>query len=83
MKLTYDRGLNVAYLRLRPAGTGIRTIQVNPELNVDLAPDGRVCGIEFLNANEQLGRTDDGRLVLHDATTGTETSLPLRPAAAE
>jgi uncharacterized protein YuzE len=54
MKLTFDGTHNIAYLRLRPRGAQVETIRVSDELNVDLAPDGSVYGIELLNANEQL-----------------------------
>lgn len=77
MKLTYDRDRNIAYLRLRPNGTDVETIQVSDELNVDIAPDGSVYGIELLNANEQLRGADQGKLVLVDETAGKEVELPL------
>jgi len=79
MKLTYDPKRNIAYLRLRPRGTEIETIRVSDELNVDIAPDGSVYGIELLNANEQLRSADGGRLVLVDEQ-GRETSVPLSAA---
>jgi uncharacterized protein YuzE len=77
MKLTYDRDRNIAYLRLRPKGSEVETIQVSDELNVDIAPDGSVYGIELLNANEQLRAADDGKLVLVDEATGKQFELPL------
>jgi uncharacterized protein YuzE len=77
MKLTYDRDRNIAYLRLRPKGTDVETIQVSDELNVDIAADGSVYGIELLNANEQLRAADQGKLVLVDEATGKEVELPL------
>ena len=76
MKLTYDRDRNIAYLRLRPKGTEVETIRVSDELNVDLAPDGAVYGIELLNANEQLRAADGGKLVLVDGE-GRETTVSL------
>ena len=78
MKLTYDRHRNVAYLRFRPKSTGVETIRVSDELNVDIAPDGTVYGIELLNANEQLRAADDGKFVLVD-DAGHETNVPLSP----
>jgi uncharacterized protein YuzE len=63
MKLTFDRAHNIAYLRLRPRGAQVETIRVSDELNVDLAPDGSVYGIELLNANEQLRAADNGKLI--------------------
>jgi uncharacterized protein YuzE len=79
MKLTYDRDRNIAYLRLRLKGAEVETIQVSDELNVDIAPDGSVYGIELLNANEQLRAADEGKLVLVDEAAGKEFELPLSP----
>jgi len=76
MKVTYDRDRNIAYIRLRPKGGEVETIRVSDELNVDIAPDGSVYGIELLNANEQLRAADDGRLVLVEQD-GREQALPL------
>jgi len=80
MKLTYDRKHNIAYLRLRPKGSGVETIRVSEELNVDIAPDGTVYGIELLNANEQLRAADGGQLVLVDQAEGREIAVPLSSA---
>ena len=76
MKLTYDRDRNIAYLRLRPKGAQVETIRVSDELNVDIAPDGSVYGIELLNANEQLRAADGNRLVLVE-NDGHEQIIPL------
>ncbi len=73
MKLTYDRDRNIAYLRLKPEE--VETVRVSNELNVDLAPDGSVYGIELLNANDQLRAADDGRIVIVDPKSGEERSL--------
>ena len=78
MRLTYDRSRNIAYLRLRPKGEQIETIRVSDELNVDIAPDGSVYGIELLNANEQLRAADNERLVLVEED-GREQALSLAP----
>ena len=79
MKLTYDRKHNIAYLRLRPKGAEVETLRVSDELNIDIAPDGSVYGIELLNANEQLRAGDDGELVLVDANDGRRVAMPLTP----
>jgi uncharacterized protein YuzE len=76
MKLSYYPRYNVAYIRLREKTAEVETIRVSDELNVDLAPDGTVYGIELLNANEQLRAGDDGRLVVVEAE-GKERSLAL------
>src|SRR5258707_15791384 len=54
MRLTYDPRHNIAYLRLQEKTSQVETIHVSEALNVDIAPDGTVYGIELLNANEQL-----------------------------
>jgi uncharacterized protein YuzE len=77
MKLTYDRRYNVAYIRLREQGGQVETIRVSDELNVDLAPDGTIYGIELLNANEQLRAGDGGQIVVVDEAKGEERALAL------
>ncbi len=79
MKLTYDLGLNTAYLRLKGDAHHVRTVTVAEDLNVDLAADGSVCGIEFLNANEQLVSGDDGKFVVIDEAGGTKRELAIQP----
>lgn len=64
MKLTYDPAHNIAYLRLHEKKGAVDTIRVSDELNVDMAPDGTVYGIELLNANEQLQTESNGSLVM-------------------
>lgn len=79
MKLTYDPRHNIAYLRLvEPKGaTDVETIQVSDDLNVDVAPDGTVFGIELMNANEQLGGEDGGILIFVNEALGLRRELSL------
>jgi uncharacterized protein YuzE len=77
MKLTYDPRQNVAYLRLHAKTAEVETVHVSDEINVDLAPDGTVYGIELLNANAQLSREDSGQLVLQNEVTGERTAVKL------
>jgi uncharacterized protein YuzE len=77
MKLTYDPRHDIAYLRLHAKAAEVETVHVSDEINVDLAPDGTVCGIELLNANAQLSREDAGRLVLQNEATGEQTAVKL------
>jgi uncharacterized protein YuzE len=77
VQLSYDPQRNIAYLRLRDAaGAQIETIRLSDEVNIDLAPDGSVYGIELLNANVQLREADGGNLVLELADQRIEVSLP-------
>jgi uncharacterized protein YuzE len=77
MKLTYDPRHNIAYLRLREKIAMVETIRVSDEVNIDLAPDGTVYGIELLNANAQLREGDNGRLVVVNEAVGGEQEIPL------
>ena len=43
-------------------------------MNVDVAPDGTVYGIELLNANEQLAE-DHGNLILETSGNHREIAL--------
>ena len=53
---------------------------MSDELNVDVAPDGTVYGIELLNANEQLKRGDVRGLLIVNESTGDKTEIPLSAA---
>ena len=77
MKLTYDPRYNIAYLRLREKAGQVQTIQLSDQLNVDIAPDGMVCGIELLNANEQISGEDQGNLILINEALGNRQEIPL------
>ena len=76
MRLSYDPRHNVAYLRFQDKTTEVQTIRISEELNVDLAPDGTVYGVELLNANEQLGG-EDGQLVVVNEASGESILVPL------
>lgn len=77
MKLTYDPQRNIAYLRLQEKGGEVETIRISEALNVDLAPDGTVYGIELLNANEQLQASDDGTLIVVNEAIGERREMRL------
>lgn len=77
MKLTYDPKHNIAYLRLHEKKGQVDTVRVSDELNVDIAPDGTVYGIELLDANAQLQAEDNGNLVIVNEAGGRRQELPL------
>jgi uncharacterized protein YuzE len=78
MKISYDPRHNVAYVYLMEKTAEVETIQVSDDLNVDLAPDGTISGIELLNANEQLSGLLPGKIVVENEETGktAEVGLP-------
>ena len=53
------------------------TIRISDEMNIDIAQDGSVYGIELLNANAQLRSADGGKLVLVDEVETREVELSL------
>jgi len=69
MKLTHDPKRNVAYLRFKDEAAEVETLHISDELNVDIAPDGSIYGIELLNANAQLSASGfPGANIYRDAS---------------
>ena len=66
MRLTYNPHANIAYIHLRKKKAKVRTVRVSDELNVDLAADGSIYGIELLNANEQLSADHRNAVVVEN-----------------
>jgi uncharacterized protein YuzE len=77
MYLTYDAEFNIAYIRFRKRNAKVTTRVVSDELNIDIDPDGRVYGIELLNANVQLGTQRIKKLVMEDSRSGKKAQLAL------
>lgn len=77
MKLTYDLRYNIAYLRFAEKDAQVNTTHLSDELNVDIGPEGKVYGIELLNANQQLGVLLGGKLIVENEATGKEQELLL------
>ena len=77
MKLVYDPRHNIAYLRLHEKTAQVETLHLSDEINVDLAPDGTVYGIELLNANQQLRAEDQRNLVIVNEALGQRREIPL------
>jgi len=77
MRLTYDPRYNVAYIHLRDKPAEVETLRISDELNVDLAPDGTVYGLELLNANQQLSIGPQGELEVINESSGARTAVKL------
>ncbi len=77
MKLTYDPRYNIAYLRFAEQDAKVQTVHLSDELNVDLGPDGKVYGIELLNATQQLGVLLGGKLIVENEATDKEQEMLL------
>jgi uncharacterized protein YuzE len=55
----------------------VETIHVSDQVNIDLAPDGTLYGIELLNANEQLRIETDPILRVVNEARDEASELPL------
>jgi uncharacterized protein YuzE len=77
MKITYDPRYNIAYITLREKTAQVETIRISEDMNIDIAPDGTVYGIELLNANEQLGRKNGGVLTIVNEALGKMEEIKL------
>ncbi len=77
MKFSYDPRYNIAYICFYEKSVQVETIKVSEALNVDLAPDGTVYGIELLNANKQLKSKDSEQLKIINEATGKEIEVPI------
>ena len=77
MKLSYDSRYNIAYIRLQEKTSQVETIRISEELNVDMAPDGTVYGIELLNADKQLRKEDHGNLIIVNEAIGDRKEISL------
>lgn len=74
MKLSYDPKANIAYMRFHESRGTVTTLKISDEVNIDLAADGSIYGIELLNANAQLAE-DHGRLIIETANSRQEIEL--------
>jgi uncharacterized protein YuzE len=74
MKLSYDPRYNVAYIRFHEKRGQVTTIKVSDDMNIDIAPDGTVYGVELLNAKEQL-TADHGALIVESGGQRREITL--------
>ncbi|MEG4572788.1 DUF2283 domain-containing protein [Microcoleus sp. N3A4] len=77
MKLSYDPRYNLAYIYLQEKTAQVKTIQVREQMNVDIAPDGTIYGIELLNANQQLGSDSQGKLIVVNEALGEYSEIQL------
>jgi uncharacterized protein YuzE len=77
MRVTHDPRYNVAYIRLQDKLAQVLTLKISDEVNIDVAPDGTIYGIELLNANEQLYREDEGKLLIVNEATGEKAEVAL------
>jgi uncharacterized protein YuzE len=76
MKITYDPKYNISYIKFREITEEIETIKLSDEINVDISADGKIYGIELLNANEQL-KGIDGKIAIVNEDSGEKVSVAI------
>ena len=54
MEITYDPRYNIAFIKFRESVEEVEMLRLSDELNIDISADGKIYGLELLNANEQL-----------------------------
>ena len=77
MNFTYDPKYNIAYIQFREKTDNVETIKISDELNIDISSDGKVYGIELLNANEQLLSEDNKKYFVLDFLNKERIELPV------
>jgi uncharacterized protein YuzE len=77
MKITYDPRYNIAYISLQEKTAQVETIQVSEEMNVDIAPNGTIYGIELLNANQQLAADNQGKVIVVNEALGESSEIKI------
>ncbi len=77
MNFTYDPKYNIAYIKFREKPDNVETIKISDELNIDISSDGKVYGIELLNANEQLLSEDNKKYFVLDFLNKERIELPV------
>jgi uncharacterized protein YuzE len=77
MKLSYDPSHNIAYIQLGEGEPEVETVSLSEEVNLDLAPDGTLFGIELMNANEQLRLGPGATFVVVNEAAGVVSEIAL------
>ncbi|MBI4802791.1 MAG: DUF2283 domain-containing protein [Elusimicrobia bacterium] len=54
MKITYDPKVDAAYIRFKEGKFEVTTHQLTEDITINYAPDGRIVGIEILDAGKYL-----------------------------
>ena len=70
MEITYDKKVDALNVSLR-SGTVAKTLEIAPEILLDVDKKGNTLSIEILGASEKIGRKNFGRVIVGNK------SLPL------
>jgi uncharacterized protein YuzE len=57
MKIRYDAEVDALYIELRPLEPGTAECrELSPDITADYGPDGKLAGLEILDASEVFGQ---------------------------
>lgn len=71
MKISYDKEVDALNISLR-GGVVARTIEVSPEIMLDVDKKGNTLSIEIIGASEKIGRKNFGTINIG----GTSVAIP-------
>lgn len=77
MHHSYDPAARGAYIRFREPQGHVETIRLTDDILVGIDATGAVCGVELLNAAEQLKAADGGERVVLNTPGGQTAALPV------
>ena len=63
MKINYDKEVDVLNITLK-TGSVAKTIEVSPEIFLDLDKNGNPLYLEILDASERIGKKDFGKITI-------------------
>ncbi|HXK31246.1 MAG TPA: DUF2283 domain-containing protein [Candidatus Paceibacterota bacterium] len=70
MKISYDKSVDALNISLR-TGVVSKTVEVSPEIMLDIDKKGHTLNIEILGASEKIGKKNFGKVIVG----GKELSL--------
>ena len=63
MKITYDKEIDALNVSLR-AGIVAKTLEITPEIMVDMDKKGNTLNIEIIGASEKIGKKNFGKVIV-------------------
>lgn len=63
MKVIYDPEVDALYIRLCDEPTEVTTQRLSEEVAINYSPDGKIVGIEILDASEYVFRLQEDRAI--------------------
>jgi uncharacterized protein YuzE len=69
MRIAYDRQVDALYIRFVDESAQVTTQRLSEEVAVNYAPDGRIVGIEILDASEHVFGSGEERTIIVENLT--------------